>query len=44
MSVYFLGKKNKEKIINLSSAEIARKGVNITKTYLYNSDPFKPHF
>ena len=36
-----LSVKNKKYNINLSSAESAQ---SITKTYLYNFDPLKPHF
>ena len=44
--------KNKKTVINVSSAELAKKVVKvkirerpiITKTYLYNFDPLKPHF
>ena len=39
-SAYFLEKRRKN-IITLSSFELAQ---NITKTYLYNFDPLKPHF
>ena len=42
--------KNKKNVINLSSAELTQRvkvqldPEYITKTYLYNFDPLKPHF